>query len=211
MTARHIVLVVLVLIAAGGLPPSGANAADVQGGPGIFITKHCDPCHGTSEEPGAAPTLEMLRQPQGEMELAGRLWNHVPAMFETLRREGVRWPHITPAEMADLMAFLGADRTRDAAPDIARGEQMLMRKGCLKCHSLRREGGRVNPDLAVPRADYVSAAAWAAAMWTHTPRMAALAARSGIAYPRFSGAEMVHLVGFLRSTAESAARDGKRR
>ena len=99
------------------------------------------------------------------------------------------------------MAYLLADATRDAKPDPAKGELVLMRKGCLKCHSLAREGGKVEPDLAEPRADYESAVVWATAMWTHSPAMAAMAARQGIAYPRFADDEMGNLVGFLKQAA----------
>ena len=38
-------------------------------------------------------------------------------------------------------------------------------------------------------------------MWAHTPRMAAMASRQGVPYPRFTGDEMANLVGLLRSTA----------
>jgi len=38
-------------------------------------------------------------------------------------------------------------------------------------------------------------------MWTHTPRMAEMASRRGVPYPRFSGDEMVNLVSLLRSAA----------
>ncbi len=95
----------------------------------------------------------------------------------------------------------GSGPARDPAPDFLKGHLLLLRKGCLKCHSLAREGGRVEPDLAEPRANYDSGAAWAAAMWTHTPGMAAMAAQKGIPYPRFSGEEMGNLVGFLRHAA----------
>jgi hypothetical protein len=139
------------------------------------------------------------------MELAGRLWNHVPGMFAALAQERSEWPRIGAGEMADLMAYLQADAARDPAPDLSRGQLVLMRKGCLKCHTLAREGGRVEPDLAERRADYESAAAWAAAMWTHTPAMAAMAERQGIPYPRFSGDEMGNLVGFLKHAATTAA------
>lgn len=135
------------------------------------------------------------------MELAGRLWNHVPEMLAALAEGGSTWPRIGAGEMADLMAYLQADPARDPAPDVLKGHLVLLRKGCLKCHRLGREGGRVQPDLAEPRADYESAAAWAAAMWAHTPGMAAMAARRGIQYPRFSGDEMGNLVGFLKHTA----------
>jgi cytochrome c len=149
------------------------------------------------------PPVEQLRRPQGAYELAGRLWNHAPAMFVALRQEGHAWPEISAAEMADLMAYLQAEAARDPAPDISRGHVLLIRKGCLKCHRLRGEGGVVGVELAQPRAGYESAVVWAATIWSHAPRMAEEAKRMGALYPRFSGEEMGNLVGFLRSSAKS--------
>lgn len=188
---------------------AGAAAAD-PGGPDkgrvVFADKQCARCHLPRGASGPGPALEELRRPQGEMELAGRLWNHVPGMLAALAEGGAPWPQIGAGEMADLMAYLQADPSRDPAPDFFKGHLLLLRKGCLKCHSLAREGGRVEPDLAEPRADYESAAAWAAAMWAHTPGMAAMAVQKGIPYPRFSGDEMGNLVGFLKHAAATAPR-----
>lgn len=206
----------LLLIGAGmGMAASGhggsvASAADPERGRAIFVGKQCIRCHPAAGKQVAGPLLSDLRRPQGEMELAGRLWNHVPAMFSMLAQEGLEWPRISVSEMADLMGYLQADPARDPEIDLAKGQVTLLRKGCLKCHSLRREGGQVEPDLAEPRSDYESPAAWAAAMWSHTPRMAGMASRQGIPYPRFSADEMVNLVGFLRFAATSAPPGGPR-
>lgn len=185
----------------GGGAPTPVDAGDADAGRTVFTAKQCGRCHLPRGETSRGPALETLRRPQGEMELSGRLWNHVPGMFATLLEAGLAWPRISVMEMGDLMAYLQADAARDVAPDPFKGQVALLRKGCLKCHSLRREGGAVQPDLADRRADYESGPAWASAMWNHTPRMAAVAGRQGIAYPRFSGDEMGHLLGFLRAAA----------
>ncbi len=192
---------------AGALGDRGsarAASAKVETGKRIFADKQCARCHVPRGEQGAGPSLEEVRRPQGAMELAGRLWNHLPGMLAALAQKGSDWPQISVAEMADMMAYLQADNGRDPAPDRSRGHVTLVKKGCLKCHRFRREGGRIEPDLAEARADYASAAAWAATMWTHTPRMAAMAERQGIPYPRFSGDEMGNLLAFLRGTAVAA-------
>jgi cytochrome c2 len=199
----------LFLIAAGmGVAASGhrglvADAADPEQGRATFMDKQCIRCHAADGTQATGPALSNLRRPQGEMELAGRLWNHVPAMFSMITQERLEWPRISVGEMADLMAYLQADRARDPEPDLAKGQMTLLRKGCLKCHSLKREGGQVKPDLAQPGSAYESGVAWTAAMWTHTPGMASMASRQGIPYPRFSGDEMGNLLGFLRHAAET--------
>lgn len=185
-------------------PPSAAQSpGDADRGRAVFSSKQCIRCHGPGGAQIAAPRVEQLRRPQGGYELAGRLWNHAPAMFAALRQEGIAWPELNAAEMADLMAFLQADPARDPAPDIFRGQTLMVRKGCLKCHAFRGEGGLVAVDLTQPRAGYGSAVIWAATIWSHAPRMAEEAKRMNVLYPRFSGDEMGNLVGFLRSAAKS--------
>jgi len=200
----------LATIAVGGLilvlTPVSVRSGDADRGRALFSSKGCPRCHGPGRSPGAAPGLEELRRPQGEFELAGRLWNHVPAMFGSQAAMGVEWPTLGASEMGDLMAYLGADARRDPVPDNTLGRMVLVSKAGLKCHSLRGEGGAVKPDLAEPRSDYESAAAWAAAMWIHAPRMAAMASDRGVPYPRFSGDEMANLVGLLRSSSGARLR-----
>lgn len=188
-------------IAGLGAPGRGAPeaAGDPERGRHLLTEKRCARCHAPRGRAGVGPALETLRRPQGAFELGGRLWNHAPAMFTVLVQEGIEWPPISAAEMADLMAYLQADPARDAAPDLSRGQATLVRKGCLKCHTLRGEGRRIGPDLAERGALYGSAAAWSASMWRHTPRMAAKAIEVGVLYPRFADDEMGNLVGFLRS------------
>lgn len=190
-------------IAGGPAAPAGAAPPAADGGRAVFQEKQCARCHAPAARRGIGPSLEELRRPQGAWELAGRLWNHAPGMFTVLTQEGIEWPVISPEEMADLMAYLRADPARDPEPSLHAGQVILLRKGCLKCHSLRGEGGRVGPDLARPYPGYASAPAWAAAMWKHAPRMAEKALAVGVLYPRFTGDEMRHLVGLLRSAAGS--------
>ena len=190
----------MVAAAIAVVPGLAQPQADAERGRVLFAAKACDRCHATGGT-GVGPALEELRRPQGSLELAGRLWNHVPAMWATLRQQGAVWPDVSAAEMADLMAYLNAEPVRDPAPDAGKGQVVLVRKGCLKCHSLRREGGSIRPDLSVWRPDYDSPAAWASTMWTHTPRMFSETNRQNVPYPRFARDEMVNLLGFLRQSA----------
>jgi mono/diheme cytochrome c family protein len=188
-----------------GLVMAGPRAAVAQRGdaaPGaaVFTAKQCGRCHLPEQRGrGQGPPLEALRRPQGAYELAGRLWNHVPAMFTAFGQDSVPWPVIDPTEMSDLMVYLGADPARDPAPDRLRGQVLLLKKECLKCHRYRGEGGALAPDLAERRDDYRPAHVWASRIWAHTPRMAAVALGRGVLYPRFADDEMAHLIGFLRT------------
>lgn len=207
MILRHPVLAVALAVGLSSVGPPAPVASEGVGNPeqggGLFASKQCARCHQPQGRPGPGPGLEALRRPQGAFVLAGRLWNHAPAMFTVLTQEGIVWPQLTQGEMADLMAYLGADPARDSAPDLFKGQVTLLRKACLKCHSLRGEGARVGPDLADASPAYASATAWAATMWQHAPRMAVKALELGILYPRFVDDEMGNLVGFLKSAGRS--------
>lgn len=194
---------------AGALGTAARVAAETPGdaarGRAVFEQKGCARCHlPRAQGQGMGPALEELSRPQGALQLAGRLWNHAPAMFAALGQEGLTWPDVTREQMADLMAYLQADATRDPAPDLFQGQVMLLRKGCLKCHRLRGEGGAVAIDLTQYHGRYESPVVWTTTIWNHAPRMAAHAARLGLAYPRFAGDEMRNLVEFLKRAAEVA-------
>ncbi len=206
MSSRRTVAIFLLPVVASmampDIPRASAQAAgNAEAGGAVFVSKRCDRCHRSKGEHGTGPALEELRRPQGAFELAGRLWNHAPAMFAALSQQGLEWPQISSSEMSDLMAYLQADPARDPSPDLFKGRVALVRKGCLKCHALRGEGARIGPDLADHRADYESPVEWATKMWVHTPRMSAKAREVGVLYPRFVGDELDNLLGFLRSAA----------
>lgn len=191
------------VVATGASGESAAVPGDAARGRAVFQAKECAGCHLPRHSGrGVGPPLEVVRRPQGTLELAGRLWNHAPMMLAALLgKQGLGWPELTPSQMADLMAYLQADPSRDPAPDRLQGQVLLVRKGCLKCHRLRGEGGSVGIELTSHPGRYQSPVVWATAVWNHAPRMAGHAGRLGILYPRFSGDEMVHLVEFLKTTA----------
>lgn len=203
-TRRPLVALLLggTVLALAGAAAAAQSVGDAARGRAVFDQKGCGRCHRPRDATqGMGPSLEVIGRPQGVLQLAGRLWNHVPAMFATVEREGSRWPEMTREQMADLMAYLQADPARDPTPDLAQGQVVLVRKGCLKCHRLRGEGGSVAIEFTTYHGRYESTVGWAVTVWSHAPRMAGHAARLGVLYPRFSGDEMAQLFEFLRSAA----------
>ena len=190
----------------GGLVAAGRPAAaELPGNPSrgeaLFASKQCGHCHKPRGQQALGPSLDELRRLQGVLELAGRLWNHAPAMLGVLESEGITWPEISTAEMADLMAYLQADYVLDQMPNLFAGQVTLVKVGCLKCHRLRGEGGSAGIELTAYHGGYESPVVWAVSIWNHSPRMAKQALDMGILYPRFSGAEMANLYGYLRNVA----------
>jgi cytochrome c551/c552 len=181
-----------------------APRGDAGRGRLIFEEKGCAGCHRPqTQEQGIGPALEMIRRPQGLLQLSGRFWNHAPAMFAMFEQQGLKWPDLTVEQMADLMAYLQGEPSRDPPGDLFQGRVVLIRKGCLKCHSLHGEGNSSAADLSQLRDRYESPIVWATTVWNHSPKMAALANRLGVQYARFSGDEMGNLLEFLRSSSPS--------
>jgi cytochrome c2 len=184
---------------------AGQTPRDTARGRAVFESSGCARCHvPRALKQGIGPPLEVIRRPQGAFEVAGRLWNHAPAMFAAFETEGLQWPEMTREHMTELMAYLQAEPARDPTPDLLQGQIVLVRKGCLKCHRLRNEGGTVGMELTRYQGDYESPIAWSTTIWNHAPHMARHAARLGVLYPRFAGDEMVNLVAFFRSLAAPA-------
>jgi len=193
---------VLLLLPADLLWSAESPEGDREQGHHLFEEKRCIQCHvppGKPKEIG--PPLATLQRRQGLLELAGRLWNHAPAMQQEFAERGKAWPTLSRKEMADLAAFLLARPGADPPGSVARGQVLLLKKGCLKCHSFFGEGAGVGPDLSRSTV-YNSPLDWATGVWDHAPKMRAKAEQLGTEYPRFEADEMVDLVTFLKTSAD---------
>jgi cytochrome c2 len=80
--------------------------------------------------------------------------------------------------------------------DPAIGGQLLASKGCVKCHSIDGEGGKIGPDLGkVDLGD--SQLDLAALMWNHSPSMIAGMEKAGIVKPALTGQELTEITAYL--------------
>jgi hypothetical protein len=122
-------------------------------------------------------------------------------MQQEFAERGKAWPTLSTKEVADLAAFLLARPGADPPGSEARGQVLLLKKGCLKCHAFFGEGAGVGPDLSRSTV-YDSPLDWATGVWDHAPKMRAKAEQLGTEYPRFEADEMVDLVAFLNASAD---------
>lgn len=196
-----IFLAMILLLAPDFLGAAEPLEGDRERGRRLFEEKGCIQCHVPSGKPKEiGPPVATLQRRQGLLELAGRLWNHAPVMQQKFEEGGRAWPTLSSKEMADLAAFLLARPGADPPGSEARGQVLLLKKGCLKCHAFFGEGAGVGPDLSRSTV-YDSPLDWATGVWDHAPKMRAKAEQLGTGYPRFEADEMVDLVAFLKASA----------
>ena len=151
----------------------------------------------------AGPNLDFLEQFGSPFLIAAELWNHGPAMAEAMRDNGIARPTFNDAELRDLISHLNAtSQTRSEEPFYVlpgradEGRRLFRDKGCILCHSVGGEGGRVGPDLA-QRELHRSLTQFATAMWNKAPAMMKEMKARSIEVPRLQASEMADLVAYL--------------
>jgi len=166
----------------------------------LFVQKRCVECHtiGSSSDP-TKPSLAERAVSLSLTEFAAAMWNKAPAMQQAMQsRLGGVVPELRPQDMADIVAFLYAARYFKQAGDPRKGVILATNKGCLNCHGLYGERGKVASDLAVAAAIDTPAGVLSA-LWNHTFISDPRADRDRTPWPSFRGEEMADLVAYLRS------------
>jgi cytochrome c551/c552 len=198
------------------------SAGDPSRGKALFASKGCARCHAIfGRGSSIGPDLGKSELRGSVTQLAGRMWNHWPAMAEAMGALGMAQPTFHGEEMADLFAYLFLSRYDGRPGDLARGAAVYQRKGCAACHGHRGEGN-VGPTLQPIAAEPKERIAQF--MWNHAPRMGEKMSAYGVPWPRFGADEMAHLFAFLARGLQSSpavggspqgqapsARSGKRR
>lgn len=181
---------------------------DPQVGAKLFFEKkgcaHCHPVNGYGGS--SAPDLGLARSPQANLsQLVSAMWNCSPRMWEQMRAEKLRYPALSQEEMTHLFAFLYTARYVDEPGDKERGQQLLMKKGCTRCHSVDGTGQEEGPDLAKSGVD--TPIMWTQAMWNHAPAMATRMAELGIAWPKFEQRDMNDLLAYMREVSRGLRKE----
>jgi mono/diheme cytochrome c family protein len=166
----------------------------------LFVQKRCVDCHSISGQGDPlVPGLAERALHRSLTEFAAAMWNKAPAMYQAMAsRPGGSVPQLRPEEMADIVAFLYAARYFKQAGDPHNGAIVATNKGCLNCHGLYGERGKVASDLsAAPGLD--TPAGVLSALWNHSFIADPRTEREKTAWPTFRGEDMADLVAYLRS------------
>jgi len=170
----------------------------------LFEEKKCINCHSIFGIGGSVgPSLTSTGYNRTIIQLAGVMWNHAPAMLQKMEEEGIEKPQFNGKEMADVIAYLFFLGYFDQPGDPVEGREVFARKGCIKCHTVRHEGGNLGPDLTKygNAGEPLQPVLIVQAMWSHAPLMAKAMKEKKIPWPRLDEYEMIDLIAFLRNPA----------
>lgn len=148
----------------------------------LFREKGCAGCHtGTRSLQGRLVGQTLAG-------LAAAMWNHAPEMRGRARE-------LRPEEMTRLVGYLWSIQYFDSAGDPARGARVVEEKQCTTCHGVAGTGAPAFASLS----GKLDAAAFVAAIWRHGPEMLSAMKQKKLAWPRFSGDELSHLLAYINS------------
>lgn len=181
--------------------------ASPEAGRVLFRRKGCAACHGLRGTTGRAPDLGTRALPRTVSQFAGLMWNHSPAMWASMQAANVPRPQFSNKEMADLIAYLFAERYFEASGHSQRGARVFEVKGCGSCHA--PDGRGAGPPLASWQGR-ITPMALATALWNHGPVMLEQMREQEMPWPLFQPGEMVDLMEFLNRGAGATRAQGKR-
>lgn len=103
---------------------------------------------------------------------------------------------VLAAAVAGAAALAAAERR---APDPVEGSRLFVNKGCVVCHAVDGEGGKIGPDLGRISTGR-TLLDMAAVMWNHSPRMTDRIKEAKVVRPKLTPEEMANLFAFLNYT-----------
>ncbi len=178
---------------------------DAGAGRRLFLARGCAACHSVAEVGGGSvgPDLSELERFASPLFIAQAIWNHGPAMFETMRELRMSAPRFDEGDLADLSAFLRqrgragpVERVLLAPGSPNRGAGLFEAKGCAICHGRGAHGGDSGPDLHAAQL-HRSAEGIAGTMWNHARAMSVEMRARGLGWPNLTTEELADLIAYL--------------
>ena len=166
----------------------------------LFEEKNCFKCHRIGNKGKAlGPDITRTQLQISVTQIATLLWNHGPRMWEEMEKKGINRPLFVDNELADLVAYLYYLKYTRQSGDFITGQQLFIKKRCVKCHAVRGYGGNIAIDLAKTDGvdNYIKITT---SMWNHNEKMRMLMEKMGLPMPRFNEKEMTDLFFFLVSS-----------
>jgi cytochrome c551/c552 len=177
---------------------------DPARGSRLFVSKGCVRCHAFKGEGGkVGPDFGRVDLGNTQLDMAAKLWNHIPSMNVGMERARIIKPNLTGNEFTEISAYLYFLKFFDEPGDANRGRSIFNEKGCGACHPLSGKGKEGEPGLdQFPQ--NISPVFLTQSIWNHGPVMIAHMVKLGMKWPLFEGTEMMDLMEYIKMNARGA-------
>ncbi len=174
---------------------------DPARGARLFVNKGCVKCHALKGEGGkTGPDLGKIDLGDTQLDLAAKLWNHIPSMVAGIERAKILKPNLTGEELGSIAAYLYFLKYFDEPGDATKGKFLYNEKGCFSCHPLSGKGKRGESGLnEFPQ--NISPVFLSMEIWNHGPEMIANMVKLGMKWPEFKETEMIDLLEYIKTNA----------
>jgi mono/diheme cytochrome c family protein len=192
------VLVSLPALAAGIAP------GDASRGEAVFRNEQCISCHsfqgkGGSTAPDLARRIDRNFTPAV---MASAIWNHAPAMWEGMRKQGIVKSTLSAETAADLFAYFIAARYFEKPGDAARGKQAFSARHCAGCHGISTSPAAGGPPV-VKWESLADPIVLAQQMWNHAGEMQKAFAAKKLKWAQLSAQELSDILVYLQNLPET--------
>ncbi len=168
----------------------------------LFVNKGCVKCHALKGEGGKiGPDLGKIDFGDTQLDLAAKIWNHIPSMILSMERTRMIKPTLNGQEFAEISAYLYFLKFFDEPGNPAQGRALFIEKGCQSCHPFTGKGKQGGLGLdQFPQ--NITPIFLAQAIWNHGSDMITQMVRLGIKWPEFKGTEMMDLLEYIKANAK---------
>jgi mono/diheme cytochrome c family protein len=175
---------------------------DPTRGARLFVSKGCVKCHALRGEGGKiGPDLGKIDLGETQLDLASKLWNHIPSMIVGMEQVRIIKPSVTGDELTQISAYLYSLKFFDEPGNPTQGKYVFTEKGCGNCHPVSGKGKQGEPGLdQFPQ--NISAVFLSQEIWNHGPVMIAQMVRLGMKWPLFEGTEIMDLLEYIKTNAK---------
>lgn len=178
------------------------SSGDSARGRGLFASKGCVKCHEVFGRNSAiGPDLGRADLRGSVTQLAGRMWNHWPAMSQAMGALGMVPPVFKGEDLADVFAYLFISRYEGPPGNVRRGLVLYRDRKCASCHG---ETGKGAGAAALSGAAGENKEQILQRMWNAAPKMWARMGTQHVAWPRFDSDDLGSLIALLADGWKSA-------
>lgn len=208
MTRELCICVLTVWSAGAAVPP--VIPGDSERGAKLFENERCVQCHSVNGKGGKMGMDLSARVDRGFTPalLASAMWNHAPVMWAAMEGAGIERPKLSPADAADLFAYLYSTRFFDKPGDAARGKQAFTDRHCADCHGIT-ESRAENAPPVVKWESLGQPMVLVQQMWDHSGSMREAFARKKIGWQELTAQELSDILAYLRNLPQTRGMEAR--